>query len=196
MPFATLDRVPEDVVLSRHIHCGDAVSLTARVLVPRAIVSRFTTSERVVVKVSGTSIVALLVGRQTEPHGAITLASPNIPYTPSTAFFGLFAVTAWSKRSANSFGRRRRSHGRRSQGSRNGCSWGGCLRIGWRRSARTGRHRPFPIADLERPIKHGTAWTNVGRDELPPCALDVTETIECWKVSGRPVRTRRTTLRG
>ena len=113
-----------------------------------------------------------LIGRQTEPHGAITLASPNIPYTPSTAFFGLFAVTAWSKRSANSFGRRRRSHGRRSQGSRNGCSWGGCLRIGWRRSARTGRHRPFPIADLERPIKHGTAWTNVGRDELPPCALE------------------------
>lgn len=60
MPLATLNRVAKDVVLSSDIDCGDAVGLAAWVLVPRAIVSWFTASERIVVKVSRTSIVTLL----------------------------------------------------------------------------------------------------------------------------------------
>ena len=60
MPLTALNRVAKDVILTSHVNCGDAVGLAARVLVPRAIMSRFTTSERIVVKVSRTSIVALL----------------------------------------------------------------------------------------------------------------------------------------
>lgn len=80
-----------NAVDSSKVYSADAICFSGAIGVPGAIASWRTPSKRIEIKMGCTSIIALLVGRNTKSRRAIALAGPHIPNSPST-----FSLWHWA----------------------------------------------------------------------------------------------------